>query len=136
MYVSRYVTFIERIPFYNILVQSHNVTQSKLRVIDPFSIDSDDVSSYGYVTSISPPTFDPTCAVSQEHHWIFLKNSLLLFLTNHHLLKNPHHQNLIVLESLTSFLDQHPSNTPSLIFYGKKLWLRNLKLFIGLIHEI
>ncbi|KAJ9553465.1 hypothetical protein OSB04_017510 [Centaurea solstitialis] len=45
LYVSRHVTFLEHIPFFSILAQSHDVTQSDLRSIDPFDIDTDDIFS-------------------------------------------------------------------------------------------
>ncbi|KAJ9567342.1 LOW QUALITY PROTEIN: hypothetical protein OSB04_003308 [Centaurea solstitialis] len=42
LYVSRHVTFLEHIPFFSIPAQSHDVTQSDLRSIDPFDVDTDD----------------------------------------------------------------------------------------------
>ncbi|KAJ9562057.1 hypothetical protein OSB04_007217 [Centaurea solstitialis] len=45
LYASRHVTFLEHIPFFSIPAQSHDVTQSDLRSIDPFDIDIDDIFS-------------------------------------------------------------------------------------------
>lgn len=50
LYVSRPVTFLESISFYSIPVLLYNVTQSELLAIYPFSIDSDDFSSYASAT--------------------------------------------------------------------------------------
>lgn len=57
---------LEHIPFYStIIVRSHNVNQSGVRAIDPFSINSDDVSFDASTSSDSPPTSHPTPIVTQ-----------------------------------------------------------------------
>ncbi|KAJ9561585.1 hypothetical protein OSB04_006745 [Centaurea solstitialis] len=45
LYVSRHVTFLEHIPFFSIPTQSHDVTKSDLRSIDPFDTDTNDTFS-------------------------------------------------------------------------------------------
>ncbi|TXG60844.1 hypothetical protein EZV62_012207 [Acer yangbiense] len=45
LYVSRHVVFLEHIPFFSILTSTHDMTKSDLIRIDPFSDDTDSLSS-------------------------------------------------------------------------------------------
>ena len=45
LYVSRHVMFLEHIPFFSIPTSTHDMTKSDLIRIDPFSDDTDNLSS-------------------------------------------------------------------------------------------
>ena len=73
-YASRNVTFLEHISFYSILVQSHDVTKSEFRTIDPFNIDNDDASQVPDLLPaadpphvVDPPPTDLPSATHQDH---------------------------------------------------------------------
>ncbi|KAI3790883.1 hypothetical protein L2E82_04280 [Cichorium intybus] len=76
LYVSHHVTFLEDIPLYNIPVQSHDVTQSELRTIDPFSTDSGNPPHAADPPPVAdpppaidlPPVVDPPPAAHQDPH--------------------------------------------------------------------
>lgn len=58
--------FLEHIPLFNNHVQSHNVTQSELQIIDPFSIENHYISFNAYATSDRHPISHITPVVAQE----------------------------------------------------------------------
>ncbi|KAJ9548119.1 hypothetical protein OSB04_020662 [Centaurea solstitialis] len=66
LYVSRHVTFLEHIPFFSIPAQSHDVTQSDLRSIDPFVIDTDDIPAHETSTTSETSATSDTSETSRS----------------------------------------------------------------------